>query len=138
MTLRYLWILAAFSVLPSLVLGEDDLSVTAIEVEHGRQALLKTPNYQAAINVEPRKKIVRLTKDEAAHGSSASPELRAMYYFIGDPKTIYGELQEIREAEGYPFFEPKYDLFGVGWEAFGALGWTTSAATVEENLPDSE
>lgn len=88
----------------------------------------------AGVNVEPRKKIVRFTKDEAAHGSSASRELAAMYYIIGDPKTIYQQLQEIREEEGYPFFKPKYDLFGVGWEAFGALGWTTSAETVEENI----
>ncbi len=88
----------------------------------------------AAINVEPRKKIVRLTDDEAAHGSSASLAMNAMYYIIGDPKCIYQELQVIRKAEGYPFFIPKYDLFGVGWEAFGALGWTTSAKTVEENI----
>jgi hypothetical protein len=88
----------------------------------------------AAINVEPRKKIVRLTGDESAHGSSASLAMNAMYYIIGDPKTIYHELQEIREEEGYPFFRPKYDLFGVGWEAYGALGWTTSAKTVEENI----
>ena len=88
----------------------------------------------AGINVEPRKKIARFTDSEAAHGSSASREMGAMYYIIGDPKTIYQELQEIREEEGYPFFKPKYDLFGVGWEAFGALGWTTSAKTVEENI----
>jgi len=88
----------------------------------------------AAINVEPRKKIVRVTAGEEAHGSSASPELKAMYYFIGDPKRIYRELQEVRAVEGHPFHVPKPDLFGVGWEAFGALGWTTSAATVEENI----
>ena len=88
----------------------------------------------AGVNVEPRKKIVRFTKDEASHGSSASRELAAMYYLVGDPKTVYQELQEVRQAEGYPFCKPKYDLFGVGWEAFGALGWTTSAKTVEENI----
>lgn len=96
-------------------------------VIHPRQGL-------AGVNVEPRKKVVRFTKVEAAHGSSASRELAAMYYLIGDPKTIYQQLQEIREVEGYPFCIPKYDLFGVGWEAFGALGWTTSAETVEENI----
>jgi alpha-glucosidase (family GH31 glycosyl hydrolase) len=94
---------------------------------HPRQGL-------AAINVEPRKKIVRFTDDGAAHGSSASREMKAMYYIVGNPKVIYRELQAIREAEGFPFLPPKYDLFGVGWEAFGALGWTTSASTVEENI----
>ncbi|MGB1128447.1 MAG: TIM-barrel domain-containing protein [Haloferula sp.] len=96
-------------------------------VIHPRQGL-------GAINVEPRKKIIRLTEGEAAHGSSASRKLKAMYYIVGDTKRIYQELQEIRAAEGHPFHTPKPDLFGVGWEAFGALGWTTSAATVEENI----
>mgnify|MGYP001823392572 CR=1 FL=1 len=40
----------------------------------------------------------------------------------------------MRTAEGHPIYAPKPDLLGVGWEAFGALGWTTSAATVEENI----
>ena len=88
----------------------------------------------AAINVEPRKKIAKFTDFEAAHGSSASREMNAMYYIFGDPKTIYHQLQEIRDEEGHPFYKPKYDLFGVGWEAYGALGWTTSAKTVEENI----
>ncbi len=88
----------------------------------------------ASVNVEPRKKIVRFTETEAAHGSSASRQIRSMYYIIGDTKTIYQELQAIRQKEGHPFFKPKYTLFGVGWEAFGALGWTTSAKTVEENI----
>jgi hypothetical protein len=29
---------------------------------------------------------------------------------------------------------PKYDFFGVGWEAFGALGWKTSANTAEQDV----
>ncbi len=88
----------------------------------------------ATVNVEPRKKIVRVLHDENAQGSSASREMTSLYYFFGDPKTIYHEFLDVRNLEGYPFMKPKYAMFGVGWEAFGALGWTTSAKTVEENI----
>ncbi len=30
--------------------------------------------------------------------------------------------------------KPKYDFFGVGWEAFGALAWDTDQKTVTENV----
>lgn len=88
----------------------------------------------AAVNVEANKKVVRLTASENAHGAPAVREMPAFYYFFGEPREIYRQLREVREVEGFPFFPPKYELFGLGWEAFGALGWTTNAKTVEANI----
>ena len=88
----------------------------------------------AEVNVEPRVKIVRFTADENAQGSKYVRELPAMYYIVGTPKTIYQRFLEIRNAEGFGVFKPKYEWFGVGWEAWGALAWETRQQTVMENV----
>jgi alpha-glucosidase (family GH31 glycosyl hydrolase) len=96
--------------------------------------VISPKNGFAAVNVEPRKKIVRTTNDENAQGSSGVREMQSLYYFIGTTSTIYNQLHQVRTEEGYPFFTPKYELFGVGWEAFGALGWKTNAKSVQQNI----
>jgi len=88
----------------------------------------------AEVNIEPRLKIVRLTKDENAQGSKGVREMPALYYFVGSPQTIYQRFLEIRNASGYKFYRPKYEWFGVGWEAWGALAWETREQTVRENV----
>ena len=88
----------------------------------------------AEVNVDPLVKIVRLTPTENAQGSHQVKELPAMYYFFGAPPVIYQDFLAVRNQLGYPVMLPKYEWFGVGWEAFGALSYNTSQKTVTENL----
>ena len=86
------------------------------------------------VNVEPKGKLVRITDSETAQGSKNVEEMPAFYYFTGDSKTIYKAFLTARNIEGYRVDKPKYDWFGVGWEAFGALGWNTNHQTVKKNV----
>lgn len=88
----------------------------------------------AEVNIEPGDKMVRLRKDENLQGSRNVASIPAMYYFIGSPMEIYQSFLEVRNKEGYPVYKPKYEWFGVGWEAFGALAWNTTQRTVTDNI----
>ena len=88
----------------------------------------------AEVNVEPAVKIVRLTKSENAQGSREGSAMPALYYFFGSPERIYASFLEVRNREGYLVYRPKYEWFGVGWEAFGALAWDTNEKTVTANV----
>lgn len=88
----------------------------------------------ACINIEPHKKIVKVTKSVLAQGSYYANEMPALYYFIGSVKQIYLDYLKVRNEEGYKVYKPKYAWFGVGWEAFGALGWHTNHETVTEDV----
>jgi len=88
----------------------------------------------ALVNMEKGLKLVRVTEDEIAQGSQEAGEMPAMYYFLGTPEQIYAAFLKARNREGYPVYKPKYEFFGVGWEAFGALGWKTNEKTVTENV----
>lgn len=88
----------------------------------------------ASVNVDPAQKIVRVTNEEHAQGTSKGKGISALYYFIGAPKEIYQSLRQVRELEGQPLMKPKYGFFGVGWEAFGALGLNTNEKTVRDNI----
>jgi alpha-glucosidase (family GH31 glycosyl hydrolase) len=88
----------------------------------------------AEVNVEPGSKIVRLSTNENAQGTRSGAAMPALYYFFGKPEQIYASFLEARNHEGYRVFKPKYEWFGVGWEAFGALAWDTNEKTVTENV----
>lgn len=88
----------------------------------------------AVVNMEKGVKIVRVTAAELAQGSVDAPRMPALYYFFGTPEEIYADFLQARNREGYPVYKPKYEFFGVGWEAFGALGWKTNEKTVTENV----
>ncbi len=88
----------------------------------------------ATVNIEPEKKIVRITETENAQGSHAVRSMPALYYFVGSLKQIYQSFLTARNEEGYPVYQPKHEWFGIGWEAFGALAWRTSHETVTENI----
>jgi alpha-glucosidase (family GH31 glycosyl hydrolase) len=88
----------------------------------------------ALVNMEKGPKLVRVTAEETAQGSQEAKQMPAMYYFIGSPEQIYAAFQKARNREGFPVYKPKYEFFGVGWEAFGALGWKTNEGTVTENV----
>jgi len=88
----------------------------------------------AVVNIEPGIKVVRFTADEMAQGSNNVREMPALYYFVGPPRTIYKTFLDARQREGYKVYQPKYEWFGVGWEAWGALAWDTNQRTVTENV----
>ncbi len=88
----------------------------------------------AEVNMEPGEKLVRITNEENAQGSKSVSMMTAFYYFMGSPKEIYKAYLEARNSEGYRVDKPKYEWFGVGWEAFGALSWNTNYKTVSENI----
>lgn len=88
----------------------------------------------AEVNIEPTAKIMRLTPEENAQGSRQAREMSNAFYFFGSPEVIYQDFLSVRTELGYPTFKPKYEWFGVGWEAFGALAYNTSQKTVTENL----
>lgn len=88
----------------------------------------------ACINLDPDKKVVKVTANELAQGSNHANTMPAMYYFIGPVKQIYADYLRVRNEEGYKVYLPKYAWFGVGWEAWGALGWNTNYKTVTADV----
>jgi alpha-D-xyloside xylohydrolase len=88
----------------------------------------------ANVNIDPGLKVVRVTRDELAQGSRDVRELSALHYFVGTPPEIYRQFLDVRNASGHKVYPPKYEWFGVGWEAWGALAWDTNQRTVTENV----
>ncbi len=82
----------------------------------------------------PGVKIIHLTKDENAQGVAVADGPVTVHYFFGTPHEIYAEFARMRRSSGYPLLMPKYEMFGVGWEAFGALGWNTNQQTDRESV----
>jgi hypothetical protein len=88
----------------------------------------------AEVNIEPGPKVIRLTADENAQGSTCAPKLAAMHYFFGDPKQIYRDFLAVRNASGYRVDQPKYAFFGLGWESWGVGGYNTDRQLVQDNV----
>lgn len=83
---------------------------------------------------DPETKIIRSTAQECTQGSRLVSGSVRFSIFVGTPREIYRQFLESRDLYGYPVMKPKYDFFGVGWEAFGALAWDTDQKTVTENV----
>jgi hypothetical protein len=83
---------------------------------------------------EPGMKMVRSTAEECAQGSRRVESEVRFSLFAGTAKEIYAQFLESRNLYGYEVMKPKYEFFGVGWEAFGALAWDTNYKTVAENV----
>lgn len=88
----------------------------------------------ATVNMDPRKKIIMVNKDRLVQGSFYADQMPALYFFMGTLKQIYADFHKTRHTEGYKMYQPKYEWFGVGWEAFGALAWETNHKTVKEDV----
>lgn len=88
----------------------------------------------ALVLPDPREKIVHTSKDQIVEGVTHAEGSVTLHYFFGSPHEIYREYRNMRSQAGYPVLRPKYAMFGVGWEAFGALGWDTNQTTVRENV----
>jgi alpha-glucosidase (family GH31 glycosyl hydrolase) len=86
------------------------------------------------INIDPGSKIVVSTKDEIIQGSRHAKKITSFYYFFGSPKLIYSNFLKARNKHGFPVMKPAYEFYGVGWEAWGALAWNTSEATVKSDI----
>ena len=82
----------------------------------------------------PKAKMVRFTADENAQGVALADAPFTAHYLFGTPHEIYAAYARDRRHAGYPLLTPKYEMFGVGWEAFGALGWNTNQQTIRENV----
>jgi len=83
---------------------------------------------------EPGVKMVRSTAEECAQGARHVESEVRFSLFAGTTAEIYRQFLESRNLYGYPVMKPKYEFFGVGWEAFGALAWDTNHKTVKENV----
>jgi alpha-glucosidase (family GH31 glycosyl hydrolase) len=88
----------------------------------------------AEVLVDPNLKILHLTETENAQGLPTTPDGVMVHYFFGTPNEVYSAFKEVRTQAGYPIDMPKYAMFGVGWEAFGALAWDTDETTVRNSV----
>ena len=80
------------------------------------------------------KKRVGFTRSENRIGVADVREVKSLYYFTGDMKRIYADYLSARVREGYPDVKPRFAMFNVGWEAYGALGWNTFQLAVMQNI----
>jgi alpha-glucosidase (family GH31 glycosyl hydrolase) len=88
----------------------------------------------AELLIDPSMKIVHTSEQQIVQGVVHSGAQVRVFYFFGDPHAIYAAYLHARNEAGYKVMMPKYEAFGVGWEAFGALGWNTNAKTVRDSV----
>jgi alpha-glucosidase (family GH31 glycosyl hydrolase) len=88
----------------------------------------------AVLLIDPTTKIVHTSTQQIVQGLAEAGTTVDMNYFFGTPHEIYREYRNVRIEAGYPWMRPKEEMFGVGWEAFGALGWNTNQKTVTESV----
>ncbi len=72
----------------------------------------------AELLVDPTEKIVETSANRIVQGVKHSGNQVRLYYFFGDPHQIYAAYRNVRNESGYKIWMPKYEAFGVGWEAF--------------------
>lgn len=88
----------------------------------------------AELLIDPFTKIVHTSGTQIVQGVQHAGARVPLHYFFGTPHEIYLEYLRARNEAGFKVMMPKYEAFGVGWEAFGALGWNTNAKTVRESV----
>ncbi|HEY8997266.1 MAG TPA: TIM-barrel domain-containing protein [Edaphobacter sp.] len=89
----------------------------------------------AVLLIDPHRKIIHTSASQIVQGvQNLSNGKVTIHYFFGDPHQIYKQYLDTRNASGYRVFMPKYEAFGVGWEAFGALGWDTNQKTDTDSI----
>lgn len=88
----------------------------------------------ALINMDAAPKVVKSTADGILQGSMNGGSIDRFYLFFGTPRQIYGAYKEARDANGYETQFPRYEFFGVGWEAWGALAWETNQQSVQDDI----
>lgn len=88
----------------------------------------------AQVLFDDAKKRIGFTEAENRIGVSDVRNVDTLYYFVGDMERIYADYKKVRESEGYLDVKPRFTMFNVGWEAYGALGWDTFQESVMENI----
>ncbi|MDW5266240.1 MULTISPECIES: TIM-barrel domain-containing protein [Acidobacteriaceae] len=88
----------------------------------------------AELLIDPTTKIVHTSAQQIVQGVKQASSKVRLFYFFGDPHAIYAAYLKARNDAGYKVWMPKYPAFGVGWEAFGALGWDTNTTTVRDSV----
>jgi alpha-glucosidase (family GH31 glycosyl hydrolase) len=88
----------------------------------------------AELLIDPTMKIVETSDKQIVQGVVRAKAQIHLHYFFGNMHEIYAEYLKARNAAGYPVLMPKYEAFGVGWEAFGALAWDTDQKTVSSSI----
>lgn len=88
----------------------------------------------AEVLFEDGKKRVFINSNENTLGAANVDNVSKLYYFMGSMEQIYKDYKEARINEGYADYKPKYEFFGVGYEAFGSLGWNTYQESVMNDL----
>ena len=85
-----------------------------------------------------RSKRVSFSKEMNMMGVNDSTSIDGIYYFVGDTAEdlveIYANYKAAREREEYIDAKPNYEMFGVGYEAYGALGWNAKEAPVKNSI----
>lgn len=79
-------------------------------------------------------KRVSLLDDQTMLGVLSAESVKTLYYFFGEMETIYSDYRKVRNEEGYIDSKPHYEMFGLGWEAYGALGWNADQKNVLETV----
>lgn len=96
--------------------------------------LIYPKQHFAEVLIDPFAKIVHTSREQIVQGVVHAQARVALHYFFGTPHEIYAAYLKARNDSGYKVMVPKYEAFGVGWEAFGALGWDTNQQTVRSSV----
>ena len=89
----------------------------------------------AEVLIEEGAKRVAFTADQNLQGVFSEPCVDRLYYFFGPTmEQIYADYQAVRVKEGYPDTLPNSQMFELGWEAYGALGWNAYQSSVMESI----
>ncbi|GAA2673776.1 hypothetical protein GCM10010400_39890 [Streptomyces aculeolatus] len=82
-------------------------------------------------------KRVGLTEAENRLGVAGADGVDGLHYFLGtDVEQLYADYRRARHAAGYADVRPRPQMFELGWEAYGALGWNTYQSSVETTVRD--
>ncbi len=90
----------------------------------------------AQVLFEEGEKRVSLNETQTMLGALKVEKVSKLYYFFGSLEEIYQDYRDVRNEEGYDDTKPHYDIFGLGWEAFGALGWNAYQSSVVSTVQD--
>lgn len=90
----------------------------------------------AQVLFEESEKRVSLNENQTMLGVLETPAVETLYYFFGSMEEIYSDYKKVRNEEGYEDTKPHYEMFGLGWEAFGSLGWNAYQSSVMDTVKD--
>lgn len=90
----------------------------------------------AQVLFETDDKRVAITDEQTLLGAYKTKKVDGLYYFFGTMEQIYADYKAVRNAAGYVDTKPHYEMFGLGWEAFGSLGWNAYQTSVISTLTD--